>query len=252
MAPLSMFRFFDLPAEIRSAILSELLVSDCGIVLHNQTLFRLPLTGHKTVLNILLVNMQMYQEASAIFYTQNRFVLNAQSHRLPVHLTGPGGFLSEQARDARRRVQSFTLFLTRIGGEFESTLGPALADMILCGSLRQLRLCLGPPPSQPTSRRGSDSNITQRSPFQSLLRLLSDPYLEAVELKVWKVHWNVFCPFHSHKLQSRDGKPLHESTDGTGLAIIHNGPDWVKLSWKNLVEILGSGQRIVQVGDRNY
>lgn len=191
----------------------------------------------------------MYQEASAIFYSQNRFTLNAQSHRLPVHLTSRGGFLSEEGQDARRRVRNLTLYLTRVGGEFERVLGPAVSDMLLKGCLRELRLCLGPP-SERGANRMPDPDMVQRPPFQALLNLLADPYLERVDLLAWRVHLTVFCPFHMKT--SSTMKKDAESVDDQGLAILRNGPDWVELDWRALVEVYGAGQKIVRIGERSY
>ncbi|KAI1807028.1 hypothetical protein F4811DRAFT_507896 [Daldinia bambusicola] len=253
------FRFLDLPPELRDAILSHLLVSDFPIILHNTTLFApsASLSGSAYFLGVFLVNMQMYQEASAIFYSQNRFTLNAQSHRLPVHLTSRGGFLSEEGQDARRRVRNLTLHLTRVGGEFERVLGPALSDMVLSGSLRELTLRMGPP-SWRGANRMPDPDMVQRPPFQALLRLLADPYLEKVELLAWKVHLTVFCPFHRNailpiKTEIRtEIKTDAESIDDQGLAILRNGPDWVSLDWRAMVQMYGAGQQIVRVGERTY
>jgi hypothetical protein len=123
----------------------------------------------------------MYQEASAIFYGQNRFILNAQSHRLPAYFTKPGGFLSAQGQDARRRVQALTLSLLRIGGEFEDILAPAMSDMILCGSLRRLKICLGPPSSH--NSRTSSADMVTRRPFQyAFFEYLPSPRLAGVRL----------------------------------------------------------------------
>ncbi|KAI2614851.1 hypothetical protein GGR54DRAFT_320539 [Hypoxylon sp. NC1633] len=243
------FRFLDLPPELRGDILTQLLVSDCNIILYNTTRFTPPLSGPSSFLNVFLVSMQMYQEASVIFYSQNRFTLNAQSHRLPVHLTGRGGFLSEEGQDARRRVRSLTLHLTRVGGEFERVLGPALSDMVLSGKLRDLRLHLGPP-SWRGSNRVPDPDMVQRPPFQALLRLLADPYLQTVQLLAWRVHLKVFCAFHQKGSPSI--KTDNESVDDQGLAILRNGPDWVQLDWKSMVEIYGMGQQIVRIGERSY
>ncbi|KAI0837217.1 hypothetical protein F5Y06DRAFT_94436 [Hypoxylon sp. FL0890] len=245
MAANNSFPFFDLPAELRSAILTELLVSNTSIILHDSTFFSRPLFSPASFLNVFLVNMQMYQEASAIFYSQNRFTLNAHSHRLPVHLTSRGGFLSEEGQDARRRIRSLNLYLTRVGGEFERVLGPALSDMVLNGSLRALGLRLGPP-SALGATRAPDPDMVQRPPFQALLRLLADPYLEKVELLAWKVHLTVFCPFH------RKGNPSIESVDDSGLAILRNNPSWVELDWRAMVEVYGPGEKIVRVGERKY
>ncbi|KAI0103444.1 hypothetical protein F4814DRAFT_97756 [Daldinia grandis] len=252
------FRFLDLPPELRNAILSHLLVSDFPIILHHTTLFApsASVSGSAYFLDVFLVNTQMYQEASAIFYSQNRFTLNAQSHRLPVHLTSRGGFLSEEGQDARRRVRNLTLHLTRVGGEFERVLGPALSDMVLSGRLRELRLRMGPP-SWRGANRMPDPDMVQRPPFQALLRLLADPYLEKVELLAWKVHLTIFCPFHrktssSIKTDVRiDIKSDSESIDDQGLAILRNGPDWVSLNWRAMVEVYGVGQKIMRVGERN-
>ncbi|KAH9893037.1 hypothetical protein F4778DRAFT_306719 [Xylariomycetidae sp. FL2044] len=242
------FPFFDLPAELRSAILTHLLVSDYGVILHNQTFLQEP-----AMLDIFLVNLQMYQEASAIFYTQNRFIVNAQSHRLPVHLVGSGGFLSQEGQDARRRVRALTLMLTRVGGEFGSTLGPTVSDMVLCGSLRELKLCIGQPPSLHPSRRVPDLDMVSRAPFQALLTLLADPDLAKVELSVWKVHWAVLCPFHRKEASGHDERvPSSEAVDDHGLATLHGGSDWVDLDWRALVETYGNVQHIVRIGERGY
>ncbi|KAI2472585.1 hypothetical protein F4781DRAFT_343949 [Annulohypoxylon bovei var. microspora] len=243
------FRFLDLPPELRGAIFSELLVSEDNIILHDTTLFTLPLSGPWSFRNVFLVSMQIYQEASAIFYSQNRFTLNAHSHRLPVHLTSRGGFLSEEGQDARRRVRSLTLYLTRVGGEFERVIGPALSDMVLSGSLRDLVLRLGPPSSLGANRM-PDPDMVQRPPFQALLRLLADPYLETVKLLAWKAHLTVFCPFHGKANSSIRSDT--ESVDSQGTAILRNSPGWIELDWKAMVEVYGVGQKIVRIGERSY
>ncbi|KAI1259932.1 hypothetical protein F5Y18DRAFT_282935 [Xylariaceae sp. FL1019] len=249
MSASSSFRFFDLPAELRTDILSHLLVSKYGVVLHNRTLFGPPMDSYVYILYIFLVNVQMYQEASAIFYNQNQFVLNAQSHRLPTHLKSPGGFLSQGGQDGRRRVQALALLLTRVGGEFEDILSPAISDMILRGSLRRLKICLGPPTSHPT--KGPGSNIFSRPPFKALLKLLTDPDLHHVELLVWKVHWDAFCPFHGDADIASKTKVPSESVDGAGLATVRGSSDWIKLDWETMASSLGTGQRIVKIGERD-
>ncbi|KAI0976787.1 hypothetical protein F4678DRAFT_124187 [Xylaria arbuscula] len=252
MPSTSCFPFFDLPAELRTAILSHLLISKYGIVLYNYTLFGLTARDKITVLYLFLVNIQMYQEASAIFYRNNRFILNGQSHRLSRHLTQPGGFLSPQGQDARRRVQTLCLYLTRVGGEFENILAPAISDMILSGSLRRLKICLGPPSSQHARVTGPDTKLLTTAPFQALLNLLADPDLRHVELCVWKVHWGVFCPFHENIGTTGKGRTLTETMDSHGLATIRGYPDWVQLDWEAMVKVFGTGERIVKVRDADF
>ncbi|KAI8628858.1 hypothetical protein F5Y19DRAFT_99086 [Xylariaceae sp. FL1651] len=243
------FRFLDLPAELRTNILSQLVISECGTILHNRTLFGSSTLNHVTILYIFLVNVQIYQEASAIFYGQNRFILNAQSHRLPIHLTKTGGFLSQEGQDARRRVQTMTLYLTRIGGEFEDILAPTISDMVLNGSLRQLRICVGPPSSH--NFKPSDSDMITRPPFQTLLRLLADPDLHHVELFVWKVHWNIFCSFHGNGTVTSEEKTT-ESMGATCLTTGQDNSGWVSLDWQAMVDVLGTGQRILKIGERGF
>ncbi|KAI0421782.1 hypothetical protein F5X98DRAFT_222853 [Xylaria grammica] len=252
MSPGSCFRFFDLPAELRTNILCHILISKYGIVLYNCTLFGLTARDRVTVLYIFLVNIQMYQEASAIFYGKNRFILNGQSHRLPGHLTKPGGFLSPQGQDARRRVQTLCLYLTRVGGEFENILSPAISDMILSGSLRRLRICLGPPSSQHARISGPDIDMMTRLPFQALLNILADPDLRQVELCVWKVHWAIFCPFHEKLEVTAKGDTATETMDDHGLATIRGHPDWIQLDWSAMVDAFRTGNQIIKVREADF
>ncbi|KAJ2981077.1 hypothetical protein NUW58_g6779 [Xylaria curta] len=246
--PTSFFRFFDLPAELRTNILSHLLISKYGIVLYNCTLFG-PTTRDKvTALYVFLVNIQMYQEASAIFYGKNRFIINGQSHRLPGHLTKPGGFLSSEGQDARRRVRSLYLYLTRVGGEFKDILAPAISDMILSGSLRRLKICLGPPSSHP-GVIAPETDMMTKQPFQDLLNLLADPDLEHVQLCVWKVHWSIFCPFHSKGEIISKGNTPAEVVDVFGLATIRGHSDWIDLDWEGMVDQVGTGKRIAKINE---
>ncbi|OTB04445.1 hypothetical protein M426DRAFT_11592 [Hypoxylon sp. CI-4A] len=250
MASTKPFRFLDLPPELRSAILTQVLVSESSILLYDTTFLHPPLDAPSSFLNVFLVNTQLYQEASPIFYSQNLFTLNAHSHRLPAHLTRRGGFLSEEGRDARRRVRSLSLFISRVGGEFERVLGPAMSDMVLSGNLRDLRLRLGPP-STVGAGRVPDPDVVHRPPFQALLRLLADPYLETAELFVWKVHSAVFCPFHQNG--GPETRPDNgESVSEQGLAILRSSSGWVELDWKAIVDAYGEGQQIVRIGDRCY
>ncbi|GAP85355.1 hypothetical protein SAMD00023353_1001610 [Rosellinia necatrix] len=246
MPSVSYFRFFDLPAELRTNILSHLLALRHGVILFNCTMFGSPY-DKVTVLRIFLVNVQMYQEASAIFYGQNIFTINAQSHRLPWHLTKPGGFLSPQGQDARRRVQTLSIYLNRVGGEFENVLAPTLSDMILSGSLRKLKISLGSPNPHHARTSGPSIDITARPPFQSLLNLLADPDLLHAELCVWKVHWDIFCPFHAIAERKTKGKNSREVVDEHGLATIRGDADWVQLDWEAMVSVFGSSKRIMKV-----
>lgn len=244
--PVSSFRFFDLPAELRIKILSYLLISN-GVFLFNRDRFDSGAWGRVKIIYIFLVNVQMYQEASAIFYGQNRFILNGHGHRLPGYLTKPDGFLSPQGHDARQRVRTLDLYLTRIGGEFETKLAPIISGMILSGRLRQLKIHLSPPSSHHARVYGPNVNMMARTPFQALFSLLSDPDLEHVEMCVWKVHWVVFCPFHGETDLTTKGEALREVLDNHGLARANSSPGWIQLDWKAMVHKFGTNKQIMKI-----
>ncbi|KAL7620401.1 hypothetical protein AAE478_009396 [Parahypoxylon ruwenzoriense] len=249
MAGETIFRFFDLPAELRRAILTQLLVLDC-IVLPKQT-FSPP-----GPLNVFLVNMQMYQEASAIFYSQNDFTLNVRAHRLPMHLTTQGGFLSQEGRDARRRVRNLTLRLTRVGRDFKDVVGPALSDMVLCGSLRVLNVRLGSSSRMPPEFASQmvpldpvhDPDFMRWPPFQALLKLLADPYLEVAKFEISRGHSSVYCPFHEEECSPAiwaTGWGDDEDEDGMPIR-----PDFFELDWKAMIKVSGIEQQIASTGEK--
>jgi hypothetical protein len=244
--PVSSFRFFDLPAELRIKILSYLLISD-GVLLFKRDRFDPRPYERVKIIYIFLVNVQMYQEASAIFYEQNRFILDGHGHRLPGDLTKPDGFLSPQGHDARQRVRTLDLYLTRVGGEFETKLAPIISRMILSGRLRQLKIHLSPPSSPRARISGPDVNMMARTPFQALFSLLSDPDLEHVEMCVWNVHWVVFCPFHGESDLTTKGDALREVVDNHGLARARGSPGWIRLDWKAMVHKFGTNKRIMKI-----
>ncbi|KAJ8129723.1 hypothetical protein O1611_g3908 [Lasiodiplodia mahajangana] len=90
-----------------------------------------------------------------------------------------------------------------------------------------------------------------RQPFQALLNLLSDPDLQHVELCVWKVHWAVFCPFHKKLEATTKGKTPRETVDDHGLATIRGHEDWIQLDWKAMVDVFGTGERIMKIKEAN-
>ncbi|KAK5632658.1 hypothetical protein RRF57_008372 [Xylaria bambusicola] len=127
----------------------------------------------------------------------------------------------------------------------------AIADsvvVILSGSLRSLKICLGPPSSQHARISGPSVNLMTTVPFQALLDLLADPDLQHVELCVSKVHWNIFCPFHE-KLEAAAKGKTSETMDDHGRATIRGHPDWIQLDWQAMVEDFRTGERIIKIRD---
>ncbi|ORY68641.1 uncharacterized protein BCR38DRAFT_335412 [Pseudomassariella vexata] len=251
MAPEShAFRFFDLPAEIRTAVLELVILnpsSATNVVATGKT-HSIPATD-TLLTDVFLVCAQMYQEASAIFYTQTQFKLNLGTRRLCDQLTEEGQLFSPQGQDARRRIRNLTLLMKRIGGDFERMVEPALSDMVLRGSLRNLEIRFLPqdygkarvigPQVGWTANPAEAGDLVHTLPFQSLLRLLADPDLEHVQLWVWKVHWSIWCPFHEVV-----------GVEGSCEARMRkHGVDWCRVDWKKLVDAYGEGRRIVKVGE---
>lgn len=117
--------------------------------------------------------------------------------------------------------------------------------VVLSGSLRSLKICLGPPSSRVS---GLNVNSMTTPPFQALLNLLSDPDLQHVELCVWKVHWNIFCRFHECLEIAAKGK-TSEIMDDHGLATIRGHPDWIQLDWETMVELFRTGEAVMKIRD---
>lgn len=257
----SHFRFFDLPSELRTTILEQLVVLPKG---HDFTNSHVPLpvhtgedTGEVVLMDIFLVCLQMYQEASAIFYTQNTFRIHLGNRKACDHLVEDGRLLSAHCQDARRRIRNLTVYLKRVGGGVTSLLEPVLTDMILHGSLRNLelrvlpqgrqyqrqgRMVMGYEHYKDVGRAGvqvSSILTVYSSPWQVLLRVMGDPDLEKVELWLSREHWSVWCAYH--EFQPGDGS-CNENMKQKGL-------DWVQVDWKRLTRPYGAGRQITKVGD---
>ncbi|KAJ1327514.1 hypothetical protein MN608_06842 [Microdochium nivale] len=242
------FSFFELPPELRSDVLRHLVVYTTAIDINlfgfGQTI---------SALDLFLVSLQMYREASEIFYMENEFVVDSTTHRLPPELIREGGFLSPQAQDTRRRIHRLAIDLRRVGGIFENSLAPTLSDMALCGALRHLTVRLdlvAPPPVSMISRRGQAvdkaPDLMTRSPWQALFKLLDDPDLEKVEVWAGSEHYAIWCPFHD---KLGDEEKQDHSLPPVAVARVKSGR-WVKLDWRALVDVYGRSHKILRVGQR--
>lgn len=212
------FRFFDLPAELRREILEYIVIFPIGIRTHSLEevsadapeepspegwepfVEDLPMA----LTDLFLVCSQMFNEASAVFYGSNVFRADLGNRKVYRDLTRDGGLLSAERRDIRRRIGTLHMGLRRLSGDFETVIAPALTDMILCGSLRNLKVMIGVQDTGAHAALGYNTNPTpdqaavslaRTSPFQALLRLLADPDLESIELSVGKIHWSIWCPY---------------------------------------------------------
>lgn len=193
--------------------------------------------------DLLLVCQQMNREASGLFYTQNKFIVNLGSRRMYSEITEEGQLFSPEVLDARRRIRCLSLRMRRISGDFERIVVPAVADMILHGSLRILdvgiltqdaglktKTICGHEP-RPLSQDSEAANLVKTTPFQAFLKLLADPDLEQVTLWVSVVHWSVWCSYHS----------VIEKSSRSGIE------EPVDIDWRRLVRDFADGNRITKV-----
>ncbi|KAI0126578.1 hypothetical protein BJ170DRAFT_629221 [Xylariales sp. AK1849] len=250
MASRFRFRFFDLPAELREAILANLVLLPSSISALRPVSRDDEARPPAILADLLLVCSQMYQEVSAIFYTQNRFHIDLGPRTVLDQLTEEGQLLSAQGQDARRRIRNLTLRMRRIGGDFERHIVPALSDMILCGSLRNLEInilsqsrgrqkmsCTSVLPMQGGPNPLEATGLFHTSPFQALLRLLADPDLERVDFLVSPFHWALWCPFH---------EPL-EGIGSCGSKLMQRENQYARVDWRQMVEAWGGGVQIAKV-----
>ncbi|OLN81765.1 hypothetical protein CCHL11_06877 [Colletotrichum chlorophyti] len=199
-------RFFDLPLEIRDQIISYLCLLPNPVQVGPIETSEIPFPH-----DLLLSHPLLYAAGSALFYEQNRFALNLRSgSRAAVERAICDGtpWLLSNPR-ARRRIKHLELSPGRLGNVFQSHISPAVADMILNGCLRHLKLVLYPTSADKVvfshevdaqSMRAAmtrrDDAFAQSKPFKALLRLLADPDLETAELYVDPIHRDFWCEFH--------------------------------------------------------
>lgn len=250
------FPWFDLPGELRIAVLEYLVVSpgmdddvNTNLYAKAEAVLMVPV-DMAPVIDLLLVCSQMYQEASAIFYDQNRFHLNLGSRKL-LHQITQEGLFSPHGQARRRRIRNLSLIFRRMGGFFDKTIEPVVSDMVLCGNLRNLEIRFMPQ-NFGKMRMSSDQNVSWRasqpdavdlvytSPFQALLKLLADPDLDKAELWVWREHWSVWCPFHE----------VYEGDGLCGHKMKLCRKDWTQVDWKSMANAGGGQGRIVKVMGR--
>ncbi|WYZ44225.1 hypothetical protein EsH8_VII_000661 [Colletotrichum jinshuiense] len=247
MANRNFDKFFDLPLEIRDQIISYLCLVPNPIQVGPIEASEIPFPH-----DLLLSHPLIYAPGSALFYEQNRFILNLRSGpRAAVERAICDGspWLLSNAR-ARRRIKYLELSPGRLGNVFQSHISPAVADMILNGSLRHLKLVLYPTSADKIvfnqsaadaqSRRAAitrrDDAFAHSNPFKALLRLLADPDLETAELYVDPIHRDFWCDFHEGVVCCK-GRP--------------KGP-WqlIPIDWRRLASSYGQDHElsIVRVG----
>jgi hypothetical protein len=188
------FPLLDLPPEIREKIYLHTLVSPTPIPLTADSpllLFSDPLNSsnpnsspnhqlHPLFPHALLLTChQIYHEVRPLYFTHNTFSLLLLRDPSPLSY-----FISPTFQDNRRRIKVLKLVISRWGKHnfFLREFAPALEDMILNGSLRdlevwarRLKLLLA---GRDDGLIGGEGGVVER-----LVGILRDPYLERVVLK---------------------------------------------------------------------
>lgn len=226
----SPFLFFQLPPELRTAIL-EFMVGDGAV--------------HRDVVSLFRTCEPMYREAAAIFYHDVCLDTTRAHDTADPFLAGPPNRLSP-----RRFVRCLTInfFLRRQVHLFPEVYGAAVRDMAENGVLESLRLEMwspfpspefwcgfgsGPEPDHQRFRFGKQAgagrdyysvrllvgkgaNATEirgprfvaRPPFQNFLRLLPELGVPSLTLYVASEdHYTFWCPFHrAHRGGQCDGE----------------------------------------------
>lgn len=252
MSPVPVFRFFDLPPELRFEILSHLLVSPEGIQVN---IFGTGAFADDTgpcseaeLRSLSLVSDQMHQEASDLFFARNHFWL-ALKYRNTKQLTEDYSFWGPNAQSVRRRVRSLSVYVKNARGDYHHHVMPALSDMALCGALRNLDLRFyslpgvsdGTPSPDPVRLRRSDC-------FQAILNLLQDPYLDQARFLVSTGLWarlQSLMPGTS-SCPKRSPSDIRAASD----FVPWDDSAWEELDCKNLIEAFSTEQKIVKIGER--
>ncbi|KAK3393689.1 hypothetical protein B0H63DRAFT_458826 [Podospora didyma] len=224
-------RFFDLPPELREQILENVCLFPGGIHVGAYT----PggdddddddiASPGAPPLGLFLASSQLYREAVGLYYGRNTFYWNLKPRRLsrlhPSLADAERGLLtSAAASGARRSIRSLVIYVRLLGSLLEDKIIPQLSDMILAGNLRRLDVRLGESyeafwdgkrwVEHCHPQRASSLNPDREwfnamdYAFRALLRLISDPDLERVHVRVARrFHVAFWCAFHAHK----DGAP---------------------------------------------
>jgi hypothetical protein len=212
--------------------------------------------------NLFLASPVLYREAGDLYYGRNDFHLDLassswgrrQQSRLASDLTssaapnvnsgpGPGSLgpgmgallrllTHPDTAHARRRIRSAVVYVKRFGALVLDVLAPALADMVLNGGLRRLRVDVrevgrGPmAPGAVTARLGGETRLRTvdyagNPALRALLVLLTDPDMERAELRVpRRGHAWFWCRFHQDGVSGEKGRAcqaLSSSSDGLGV-----------------------------------
>lgn len=227
--------FFDLPGELREQILGLLLIKQGGIIIgsdkrllsnsaedqeddesDDDELGYDPEGYSAWPLNYFLVSQVFNREATAVYFRENTFYIQATGRKYVSHhpvddlkaiyTTGerfhqhglsppppPGEALLNRPEwvRSRRRIRKVVLCVQRPRGSLAADVSAPLLDMILAGGLKVLEVRI-----LWFAARGG--RVLASAPMRSLYRVLSDPDLDVARLRVPAGrHEEFWCAFHA-------------------------------------------------------
>ncbi|EHK25237.1 uncharacterized protein TRIVIDRAFT_32515 [Trichoderma virens Gv29-8] len=254
---------FDLPVDILSLILQQLLTAPDG-----GTIPLCPYRALSLGINpvpIFLIHPSIYVIAHPIFYGPgNTFLLDLtgthashvrhfiddaaedlpddvdrsgrQQAQRQLLLRQTGGRFLLLSQEARRRVRKLEIRIDRLRGWLWEYLGPFLQDMAVSGELGDLTLVVDDGTGskerpQSTSRAflRQRKRVFDKPPLEGLVRLLADPGIREARLRVKGRHDRAWCEFH----QGNECNPLSFLRPGND----GNGDDAAKKEAEKVIDI---------------
>ncbi|KAF3063314.1 hypothetical protein CFAM422_009919 [Trichoderma lentiforme] len=263
---------FDLPVDILSLILKQLLTAPNG-----GSIPLCPCTASSLSINpvpIFLIHPSIYAIAHPIFYgPANTFLLdltgNHASHvrhfiddaaeDLPddversskqqaqsqLLLRQTGGRFLLLSQDARRRVRKLEMRIDRLRGWLWEDLGPFLQDMAVRGELGDLTLVVEDgtgtkerPHSASRLLLRQKKRVFDRPPLEGLVRLLADPGIREARLRVKGRHERAWCEFHQGKQCSSFSFLRRRNEEADDDAAKKQDEEVIEIDWRAILKVI--------------
>ncbi|KAH6609272.1 hypothetical protein Trco_002618 [Trichoderma cornu-damae] len=250
---------FDLPVDVLSLILQQLLTAPDGGIIPLCPCTASPINP----VPIFLIHPSLYAIAHPLFYgSSNTFLLdltgNHASHlrrlvddagreqaqaQTQLLLRRTGGECLLLSQDARRKVRKLDMRIDKLRGWLWDELGLFLQDMAVRGELCDLSLTVDystaakerPKSASRAFLLRESSRVLERPPLKGLLRLLADPAIRAARLRVKGRHDGVWCGFHQGKECSLSS-PLGRRRHGDADAVKRGDDDQViEVDWRAIL-----------------
>ncbi|KAM0248397.1 hypothetical protein ACHAQJ_009471 [Trichoderma viride] len=269
---------FDLPVDILSLILQQLLTAPDGGIIPLCPCTASPINP----LPIFLTHPSLYAIAHPIFYgSANTFVLDlTENHASHVRrfiddaaedlpddvewngrqqtqrqalLRQTGGRFLVLSQEARRKLRRLEMRIDRLRGWLWDELGLFLQDMAVRGELHDLSLLVDystgtkeRPKSASRAFLREKRRVFERPPLEGLVRLLADPGIRAAGLRVKGRHDRAWCEFHQGKECS--SQSFLRRPDGGDDGVKKKDEEEMEVDWRAILRVVDPEGRRRAVG----